>query len=78
MRTVTNSQVYNPKHSIYEKLLNNLQKGKILSASENRRNSSDLWFLIVLLFIGEMSQGTQIKIIIDLANGMQGLLKPYR
>jgi hypothetical protein len=25
-----------------------------------------------------MPQGTQIKIILDLSNGIQGLLKPYR
>jgi hypothetical protein len=29
-------------------------------------------------FAGEMAQGTQIKVILNLPNGFQGLLKPYR
>ena len=26
----------------------------------------------------EMSQGTQIKVVLDLSDGFQGLMKPYR
>ena len=28
--------------------------------------------------LGEMSQGTQIKIVFDLPGGFEGLFKPYR
>ncbi|CAF1335796.1 unnamed protein product [Rotaria sordida] len=31
-----------------------------------------------MFFQDEMSHGTQIKILLDLPNGFQGLLKPYR
>jgi hypothetical protein len=80
IKTVTNSHLYNPHSSVFQRLLNNLQNGQISEASMIRRFIYCFLFLFDEIFfcVGEMPQGTQIKIILDLSNGIQGLLKPYR
>ncbi len=77
IKTVTNFHVYNPHNPAFKRLLNDLQNGRISEASMELTLINWLGFYI-LFFIGEMSQGTQIKVLLDLPNGFQGLLKPYR
>lgn len=76
IKTVTNSHVYNPHSPAFKNLLNNLQNGQISEAS--MKIKFVYWFVFIFSLIGEMSQGTQIKLILNLPNGLQGLLKPYR
>ncbi|CAF2114926.1 unnamed protein product [Rotaria magnacalcarata] len=59
MKTVTNLRVYDPHSRELKHLLNHLQNGEVIEASE-------------------MSQGTQIKVILDLPDGFEALFKPYR
>ncbi|CAF4544163.1 unnamed protein product, partial [Rotaria magnacalcarata] len=54
MKTVTNLRVYDPHSRELKHLLNHLQNGEIIEASE-------------------MSQGTQIKVILDLPDGFEAL-----
>ncbi|CAF3362099.1 unnamed protein product [Rotaria socialis] len=59
MTKATNLRVYDPHSMELKRLLNHLQNGEVIEASE-------------------MSQGTQIKIILDLPDGFEALFKPYR
>jgi len=74
---VTNSHVYNPHSPQFKHVLNHLQNGKISEACMKLKFVYS-FFYFMYFFAGEMAQGTQIKVILNLPNGFQGLLKPYR
>ena len=76
MKTVTNLRVYDPRSAEFKRLLNHLQNGEVIEAS--KINKSFFLFFNSLFRSGEMSQGTQIKVILDLPDGFEALFKPYR
>jgi hypothetical protein len=79
MKTVKNLHVYDPRSPEFKHLLNHLQNGEVIEASKiNWIVYSCVLIYFFSSILGEMSQGTQIKVIMDLPDGFEALFKPYR
>ncbi len=77
MKTVNNLRVYDPRSPEFNRLLSHLQNSEVIEASKKDEISSSYLFPSCFL-LGEMSQGTQIKVIFDLPDSFEALFKPYR
>lgn len=77
MKMISSQRVYISQSPRLKQLFNHLQSSRITHSGKSImmkvKNDELMTFLQ-----GEMSQGTQIKVVLDLTDGFQALMKPYR